>query len=168
MDCTFSLLPCLATLLTLAISLKLFINLKKIPSKSHPPGPPGWPLLGNIFDLGEVPHQTFHKLQAHYGPIMHLRLGSVNTVVLQSSEAAAELFKKRDLQFADRRVLDSFTALRYNRGSVGMASYGDYWRKVRRICTVQFLVQKKVNESAAVRQKRVDEMIEWIKRDVAK
>ncbi|GER54261.1 cytochrome P450 [Striga asiatica] len=168
MDCRFSLLPCLATLLLLIIFVKLFINLNKNSSKSHPPGPPGWPLLGNIFDLGEIPHQTFHKLQARYGPLIHLRLGSINTVVVQSSEAAAELFKKLDLQFADRKAPDSLTALGYNRGSVAMGAYGDYWRKVSRICTVQFLVQKKVNETASVRQKGVDEMIEWIERHVAK
>ncbi|CAA0830383.1 cytochrome P450- family 76- subfamily G-polypeptide 1 [Striga hermonthica] len=156
------LLPCLATLLALALFLKLLLKFKNISSKPHPPGPPGWPLVGNIFDLGEVPHQTLHKLQARYGPVIRLKLGTINTIVVQSSEVAAELFKKHDLTFASRKVLDSMTALGYNRGSLAFAAYGEYWRKVRRICTVEFLVMKRLNESIPIRRRCVDGLVDRI------
>ncbi|KAK6140017.1 hypothetical protein DH2020_026233 [Rehmannia glutinosa] len=133
-----------------------------------PPGPPGWPLVGNIFDLGQIPHQTLYKLQAHYGPVIWLKLGSINTMVVQSAKAASELFKKCDLPFADRKVPDSLTALGYNRGSVAFGAYSGYWRKLRRICTTEFLVQKRVNDSIPLRQKCIDDMIDWIQKDVAK
>ncbi|KAL6559255.1 hypothetical protein OROHE_006624 [Orobanche hederae] len=172
MALNLSLFPWLITLLALLalFFIKSLLKLKKGSSKSkpHPPGPPGRPLVGNIFDLGEVPHQTFHKLQARYGPVVRLKLGATNTVVVQSAEAAAELFRTCDLPFADRKAPDSLTALGYNRGSVAIGAYGDYWRKLRRICATEFLVRKRVHETFHVRQKSVGEMIEWIKKDVEK
>ncbi|KAL3642654.1 hypothetical protein CASFOL_013469 [Castilleja foliolosa] len=155
------------TLLALLVILflkKLFKS-KNGPSKPHPPG---WPVVGNIFDLGKIPHHTFYKLRADYGPVIWLKLGAINTMVVQSAEAASELFKKYDLSFADRKVPDSMTSLGYNRGSVAIGAYGDYWRKLRRICSTEFLTHKRIIESTHVRQKCVDKMIEWIKTDVEK
>ena len=60
--------------------------------KRPPPGPPAWP--GNIFDLGDTPHQKLYKLRFKYGPLLWLKLGCVNTLVVQSARAAEELFKK--------------------------------------------------------------------------
>ncbi|KAK8337139.1 hypothetical protein V6Z12_A09G164700 [Gossypium hirsutum] len=69
----------------------------------QPPEPPGWPILGNFFDLGAAPHQTLHKLKPKYGPVLGLKLGSVKTVVIQSAMAASEFFKKHDHDFCDRK-----------------------------------------------------------------
>ncbi|KAL0336971.1 UNVERIFIED_CONTAM: Iridoid oxidase [Sesamum calycinum] len=137
-------------------------------SKLIPPGPPGWPIVGNMFDLGQVPHQTLYELKGKYGPVIWLKLGAINTMVVQSAEAAAELFKKCDLPFADRKVPDSLTAFDYYQGSVAIGTYGDYWRKLRRICTTEFLVHKRINASISMRQRCVDNLIEWIKQDVEK
>ncbi|KAG8374168.1 hypothetical protein BUALT_Bualt11G0102800 [Buddleja alternifolia] len=105
----------------------------------------------------------FHELQSNYGPVLRLKLGTVNTVVLQSAAAAAELFKKHDLQFSDRQVLDSLTACDYINGSLAHARYGEYWRTVRRLCSSELTVHKRINDSASLRQKSIDEMINWIK-----
>ncbi|GLT25809.1 hypothetical protein SLA2020_009140 [Shorea laevis] len=61
-----------------------------------PSHPPGWPVFGNIFDLGTIPHQTLYFLRPKYGPVIGLKLGSVNTLVIQSAKAATELFKNHD------------------------------------------------------------------------
>ncbi|KAK6140016.1 hypothetical protein DH2020_026232 [Rehmannia glutinosa] len=165
---SFALFPWLSALCALALFINFLSKLKNKSSKPLPPGPPGWPLVGNIFDLGEIPHQTFYKLQAQYGPVIMLKLGSINTMVVQSAEAASELFKKCDLPFADRKAPDSLTALGYNQGSVAIGVYSGYCRKVRRIGTTEFLVNKRVNASIPLRQKCIDDMIGWIKKDVAK
>ncbi|RVW48177.1 Cytochrome P450 76A2 [Vitis vinifera] len=59
----------------------------------------GWPIFGNIFDLGTVPHQTLYRLRPQHGPVLWLQLGAINTMVVQSAKAAAELFKNHDLSF---------------------------------------------------------------------
>ncbi|KAK6140101.1 hypothetical protein DH2020_026099 [Rehmannia glutinosa] len=167
---SFTLVSWMSGLCALTLFIKFMFKFKNGFSKVKPlpPGPPGWPLVGNLFDLGEIPHQTFYKLQAQYGPVLWLKIGAINTMVVQSAEAASELFKKCDLPFSDRKLPDSLTALGYNKGSLAIGAYSDYWRKLRRICTAEFLVHKRVNDSIPQRQKCIDDMIDWIKKDVAK
>ncbi|KAK2655067.1 hypothetical protein Ddye_008119 [Dipteronia dyeriana] len=38
---------------------------------------------GNILGLGTIQHQDFYKLRSKYGPVLGLKLGSVNTMVIQ-------------------------------------------------------------------------------------
>ncbi|KAL0338562.1 UNVERIFIED_CONTAM: Iridoid oxidase [Sesamum angustifolium] len=165
---SFSLFPWLAVLSALFLFSKFLLKSRKPSSKLLPPGPPGLPLVGNIFDLGEIAHQTFYQLQAKYGPVIWLKLGAVNTMVVQSAEAAAELFKKCDLPFADRQAPDSLTALDYHQGSVAIGAYRDYWRRVRRICITEFLVHKRVDATIPIRRNCLEKTIKWIKEDAEK
>ncbi|KAA8516658.1 hypothetical protein F0562_016836 [Nyssa sinensis] len=136
-------------------------------TKQRPPGPPGWPVVGNMFDLGTMPHQALYKLRPKYGPVLWLQLGSVNTVVIQSAKAAAQLFKNQDSIFSDRKVPDAVTALGYSQGSLVFGNYGAYWRIVRRLCSAELLVSRRINETAILRQKCIDNMIRWIEEDAA-
>ncbi|KAI8015352.1 Cytochrome P450 76A2 [Camellia lanceoleosa] len=45
---------------------------------------------------------------------------------------------------------------------LALAPYGTYWRVLRRICTVEMLVVKRINETVPVRRKCVDNMLTWI------
>lgn len=45
--------------------------------------PPGW--QGNIFNVGAEPH----------GDVLLLKLGNLNTLVIQSATTAAEVFKNK-------------------------------------------------------------------------
>ncbi|KAG5556690.1 hypothetical protein RHGRI_007081 [Rhododendron griersonianum] len=133
----------------------------------RPPGPTGWPLVGNMFDLGDMPHQTMYKLKAKYGPLLWLQLGSVNTMVVQSPKVAAELFKNHDVSFADRKVPDALTAFHFNESALSMNTFGAYWRVLRRICSMEFLVNKRMNETEDIRRKCTDNMVRWIEEEAA-
>ncbi|KAJ9159080.1 hypothetical protein P3X46_024611 [Hevea brasiliensis] len=94
--------------LFLAIAMILCLKGKNLGrrTKKLPPGPPGWPIIGNIFDLGTEPHRALQELKLKYGPVLRLRLGSMDTVVIQSAKAAAQLLKNHDASFCDRKPLD--------------------------------------------------------------
>ncbi|KAI6683883.1 hypothetical protein NL676_029796 [Syzygium grande] len=132
-----------------------------------PPQPPAWPVIGNILDLGTMPHQNLHSFRAEHGPVTWLKLGSMNTMVIQSARAAAELFKGHDLTFADRKCPHAFTALGYDQGSLAVGRYGSYWRVLRRLCSAELLVNKRINETVYLRQKCVDSMIMHIEEEMA-
>ncbi|CAN4118271.1 unnamed protein product [Withania somnifera] len=127
-----------------------------------PPGPRGWPIFGSMFELGNEPHKTLMGLKQKYGPVVWLKLGSVNTMVILSAEAATEFFKNHDVTFAERSVTEVMKSHGYNKGSVALAPYGTYWRIMKRIMTVQMLVNKRINETVEIRQKCVDDLVEWI------
>ncbi|KAH7858974.1 hypothetical protein Vadar_030028 [Vaccinium darrowii] len=134
-------------------------------TKRRPPGPTGWPVIGNIFDLGATPHQDLYKLRFKYGPVIWLKFGSVNTMVIQSPKAAAELFKNHDSTFCDRKVTEVMRSCSYNQGSLALSKYGPYWRIIRRLCSSELLVSKRVNSTAALREKCVQNMTRWIEDD---
>ncbi|KAK6943960.1 Cytochrome P450 [Dillenia turbinata] len=150
-----------------ALALLLVLVLKKIShtsTKSLPPGPPGWPVIGNMLDLGGVmPHQTLYKLQLRYGPVMWLQLGSIGTLVVQSAKAAADLFKSHDLAISDRRCPDVVKVHGYNQGAISVCRYGPYWRFVRRLYASE-LINKQI-DGMTVRRKCIDDMIRSIEEE---
>lgn len=42
-----------------------------------PPGPKQWPIVGNLFQLGQLPHRDMASFCEKYGPLVYLRLGNV-------------------------------------------------------------------------------------------
>ncbi|CAG7819352.1 unnamed protein product, partial [Allacma fusca] len=70
--------------------LVLFLFLRPRRSKL-PPGPYQWPLVGNLFQVARAdpkyPHNAFMKLAEKYGEIMFLRMGTVNTAVINGYDA---------------------------------------------------------------------------------
>lgn len=118
-----------------------------------------------MFDLGTMPHRALAGQEKQYGPVVCLRFGSVNSVVIQTAKAAAELFKNHDLSFANRNINDTMRSHVYHKGSLALALYGSYWRVLRRICTVEMLVNKRMNETAAVRQNCMNNMVHWIQKE---
>ncbi|XP_065855143.1 iridoid oxidase-like [Euphorbia lathyris] len=135
--------------------------------KHRPPGPPGWPIIGNIFDLGNLPHQILYELKFKYGPVIWLRLGFTNTLVIQSAKAAEYLFKNHDVAFSDRKAPDALNARNYNKGSLALCRYGSGWRMLRRLVTLELTTGKKVIESVNIRRNCVDKMIRFIEEDAA-
>lgn len=147
--------------LFLSLALILLLNGKKWRNinKNLPPGPPGWPIFGNMFDLGTAPHQALYELKFKYGPVLLLRLGSIDTMVIQSAKAAAELFKNHDASFCDRKSPDVLSAHNYEEASLAVGHYGPYWRMLRRLCSVEFMTNKRLNETASIRLKCISQML---------
>ncbi|KAL1806873.1 hypothetical protein ACET3Z_029941 [Daucus carota] len=131
-----------------------------------PPGPQGWPVIGNIFDLGASPHRSLAALKQKYGPVVWLNLGAVKTMVILSAGAAEELFKNHDLSFIDRFNNDVMRADDYYKSSMALGLYSPYWRTLRRICTVELFNNKRINETVLVRQRCVNKMLSWIEKEL--
>lgn len=75
--------------------------------KKLPPGPKGWPIFGNAFDLLEgkgfyVP--VLRQWAKEYGSIVLFRIGAQKHVIISDDKAAQELFSKRGTKYADRYV----------------------------------------------------------------
>ncbi|XP_058108838.1 cytochrome P450 76A2-like [Magnolia sinica] len=133
-----------------------------IRSRPRPPGPRGWPVVGNMFDLGSVPHLTLAALRQKHGPVVSLQFGSMKTVVVLSAEAATELFKNHDLSFAGRTITEAMRGCSFNESSMALGQYGPYWRALRRICTTELFINRRLNETVSIRNKCVDDMLRWI------
>ncbi|KAJ1437926.1 Cytochrome P450 [Sesbania bispinosa] len=120
-----------------------------------PPGPPGFPVIGNLHMLGKLPHRTLEALAKRYGPVMSLRLGQVPTIVVSSSEAAEQFLKTHDVVFASRPRLEATNYLTYGSKGLVFSEYGAYWRNMRKICTLKLLSSSKVDSFAPLRNREL-------------
>ncbi|XP_065857629.1 iridoid oxidase-like [Euphorbia lathyris] len=150
----------------LLILITFFLVLRKR-SYSRKQLPPGWPLIGNILDVGSNPHQSSYKLKFKYGDLLWLRLGWTNTLVIQTAKAAEQLFKHHDASFCDRKVPESWTSHNFTEGSIAFGRYTPSWRILRRLVTSGLMTNKQIQETACVRRKCIDDMIQFIQEDSA-
>ncbi|XP_057975346.1 isoflavone 3'-hydroxylase-like [Malania oleifera] len=135
--------------------LKFFILPKQGNSKNLPPSPPAFPIIGHLHLLKDPIFLTLHSLSQKYGSIFHLQFGTRPVLVVASLSAADECFSKNDIVFANRPRLLVGEHLHYNYTTMSLASYGDHWRSLRRLTTLEILSTSRVGMFAGVRRKEV-------------
>ncbi|KAF7850598.1 hypothetical protein BT93_L5202 [Corymbia citriodora subsp. variegata] len=131
--------------------------------KKLPPGPRGFPILGNLPLLGKNPHRDLQKLARKYGPIMYLRLGFVPTIVVSSPEAAELVLKTHDLVFASRPPQEAMKHMLYGQRNMSFSPYGPYWRNIRKMCTLELLSNAKINSFASIRREEIGLLVRFLK-----
>ncbi|CAJ1972088.1 unnamed protein product [Sphenostylis stenocarpa] len=151
-------------LLSMIVALKLGRNLKKTESSlSIPPGPWKLPIIGNLHHLvSSTPHRKLRDLAKIYGPLMHLQLGEIFTVVVSSPEYAKEIMKTHDAIFASRPQLLAADIASYGYTNIAFAPYGSYWKKVRKICTMELFSPKRVNSFQPIREEELTNLVKMV------
>ena len=160
-------IPIVFTILGLWVLYKV-LDSKKSNSKTSrlPPGPIAWPIIGNMHQVGKLPHRSLCDLAKQYGPIMFMKLGFAPTVVVSSSEMAKQFLKTHDLAFANRPESAASRYVAYNDKNMGLAPYGDYWRHMRKVYVMELLSAKRVESFRSVREEEVYVVVKaiWEKR----
>ncbi|KAF9671637.1 hypothetical protein SADUNF_Sadunf12G0068300 [Salix dunnii] len=133
----------------LAVVLKFLMQEKLKKRKLNlPPGPAKFPVIGNLHQLGNMPHISLRGLAKKYGPIIFLQLGEIPTVVISSVELAKEVLKTHDLpNTCSMAALILLLLL--------MAPTGAYWRNIRKVCILELLSAKRVHWYSFVREEEV-------------
>uniref|UniRef100_A0ACD5YY60 Uncharacterized protein n=1 Tax=Avena sativa TaxID=4498 RepID=A0ACD5YY60_AVESA len=142
---------CVMSLVTVLVSL---ISRKSWPSatKRRPPGPWRLPFIGSLHHLVTTqPLVALRHLAKKHGPVMYLRLGQIDTVIISTPAAAQDMLRDKDLCFLSRPSLLATEIICYDNVSIAFAPYGAYWRGLRKLCALELLSARKVRQFAPVR-----------------
>jgi isoflavone 2'-hydroxylase len=152
----------LITIISLLTLKFLLIITKKL--KNLPPGPTSIPIIGNIHQLKHPLHRTLYNLSQKYGQVFSLRFGSRLVVVVSSPSTVHECFTKNDTILANRPPLLAGKHIGYNYTAVTVAPYGDHWRNVRRIISLDVLSTHRLNSFLGIRKDEIIRLLQSLTR----
>ncbi len=66
-----------------------------------PPGPKGLSLIGTLRRAADRPWLTYAQLAATYGDVVYLDIPGNPTIIINSTQAAGDLFEKRSGNYSD-------------------------------------------------------------------
>lgn len=156
------------SLIVSCLILFLYILLNKITKRPKslnlPPGPPKLPLIGNVHQLaGLLPHRAFRDLARKYGPIMHIQLGQISAIIVSSPRLVKEVLKTHDISFADRPKTFGSDLVLYRNTDIALTPYGDYWRQMKKIASLELLSAKKVQSFGPIREQELHGFMEFLR-----
>ncbi|XP_024027377.1 cytochrome P450 81E8 [Morus notabilis] len=147
--------------LVLYAMTKHFLN--KIQNLPQSPFPV-LPIIGHLYLFKNPLHRCLSKLSDRYGPILFLQFGSRPVLLVSSPSAAEECLTKNDIIFANRPHLLAGKHLGNNYTNLTYASYGDHWRNLRRIATLEILSSHRVQMLSHIRADEVRSLIRQLLR----
>ncbi|XP_031433119.1 cytochrome P450 2D14-like [Clupea harengus] len=119
-----------ALVLLLVLVLVLLVTPQRGPN--FPPGPPAFPLLGNLLQLSmKNPLPDLNKIAHRYGNVYSLFLGRRPAVMLHGLQAVKEALMMRATDFAGRPQGLMVNHVTDSKGLI-MADYGPAWKEHRR------------------------------------
>lgn len=131
----------------------IWLMLRQKPSAPLPPGPKGWPIVGNLFDMPSSREwETFtqwgekwgmyDKLQSSHrymynfwldaGDMVFLSVLGQPTLILNSAKVARDLLDKKGHKYSNRPHLEMCNLIGLNNGLV-LTNYGQRFRNHRKL-----------------------------------
>ncbi|CAL4942932.1 unnamed protein product [Urochloa decumbens] len=151
----------LALVLVPVVALLLLYRNKANNSRLRlPPGPWSLPLIGNLHQIGALPHRSLRSLAQRHGPVMLLRLGTVPAVVLSSPAAARDALKTHDADCCSRAPSAGPRLLSYGYKDIAFSPYSDYVRDMRRVFVFELLSMRRVQAAQSTREAQVDKLVD--------
>ncbi|TYG89808.1 hypothetical protein ES288_A12G130400v1 [Gossypium darwinii] len=128
-------------------------------TRKLPPGPPRWPIVGNLLQLSSLPHRDLASLCDKYGPLVYLRLGKVDAITTNDPDIIREILLRQDEVFASRPRTLAAVHLAYGCGDVALAPLGPHWKRMRRICMEHLLTTKRLESFAKHRADEAQHLV---------
>ncbi|TFK36285.1 cytochrome P450 [Crucibulum laeve] len=110
-------------------------NRRKIPSGlTLPPGPKGYPIIGNLFDIPtDKPWLVYDQWCKRFNSdILYFEVLGQPFIILGSLSRTYDLFEKRSSNYSDRMRMPMIIELMNWDYNMAMLPYGTWWRRHRR------------------------------------
>ncbi|XP_003228821.3 cytochrome P450 1A5 [Anolis carolinensis] len=118
---------CLLFMIVKSFRNRVPYGLKKIP------GPMGYPLIGNMLELGKNPHLSLTRMSQKYGDVMMIHIGSTPVLVLSGLETIRKALVRQGAEFLGRPDLYSFRYVADGESLAFGHDSGEVWRTRRKL-----------------------------------
>jgi len=141
------------------------------PGTRLPPGPWRLPVIGTLHHLMTVKnprlvHRALAVLARRWdAPVMYVRLGELHAVVISSADAAREVIRENDTNFATRTMTATVRATIGDKVGLVLSPHGAMWRRLRRICTTELLSARRVRSFRSIREDEAAHLVRAIATD---
>ncbi|KAH6758897.1 hypothetical protein C2S51_019132 [Perilla frutescens var. frutescens] len=122
------------------------------------------PFLGHLHLLNKPLYRSLAHISARHGPVVLLQFGTRRVLVVSSPSAAEDCLSKNDVIFANRPHLLAGKYIGYNYTSLIWSSYGDHWRNLRKISSVEILSTHRLQMLQGIRVDEVKSMVRALNR----
>ncbi|CAH8286215.1 unnamed protein product [Eruca vesicaria subsp. sativa] len=144
--------------LTVTATIIIFMARYLWSQNSKLPPSPSWclPIIGHLH-LRKKHHlpQALQHLSSIHGPVLFLKFGCRPVLVLSSPESIEECFTNHDQTLANRPRTITSDHFGYGYKNFGLAPYGDIWRTLRRISTLEVFSSTALQKSSFIRNEEV-------------
>ncbi|KAH9057383.1 cytochrome P450 [Lactarius vividus] len=106
--------------------------------RTLPPGPRGFPIVGDVLHIADLDWLMSSQRKDEYGDMMYVSALGQGVLVINSQHIAIDLLEKRSNIYSNRPHYISACDFSTKNLMVSMASYGDLWRRFRRITVEGF------------------------------
>jgi hypothetical protein len=129
-----------------------------------PPGPWQLPVIGSLHHLllrGPLPYRAMADIARRLddAPLVYLKLGEVPVVVASSPDAAREIMKTNDVNFATRPLTPTMKVFVADGEGIVFARYGALWRQLRKISILELLSARRVQSFRGIREEEVRRLV---------
>ncbi|NXN89533.1 CP1A5 protein, partial [Bombycilla garrulus] len=98
-----------------------------------PPGPRGFPLVGNALELRKDAHLALTRLSRRYGDVMEVRIGTRPVLVLSGLDTIRQALVKQGEDFMGRPDLPSFHYIADGQSLAFSPDSGEVWKARRKL-----------------------------------
>ncbi|EXC28003.1 Angelicin synthase [Morus notabilis] len=132
--------------------------------QKRPPSLAPLPKIDSLHLLRHLQHRALQNMAKTYGPIMSLRPGSVETIVISTGGAAVAFLKTHNAVFASRAKTQAYEQLSYG-GKGVFTKYNAYRRNIRKLCTMQLLSASKTESFGYIQKEELGFLVKSPKDD---
>ncbi|CAF2040437.1 hypothetical protein HID58_033068 [Brassica napus] len=137
----------------------IFVGKKMKRSKWNlPPSPPQFPIIGNLHQVGELPHRSLQRLAQRTGHVILVHLGMAPITVVSSKEAAEEVLRTHDQDCCTRPNLVGPRLISRGFKDIGFSQYSEEWKERRKFLVRELFSLKKVQSSRYIREEECNFM----------
>ncbi|KAJ0010957.1 hypothetical protein Pint_34791 [Pistacia integerrima] len=144
--------PFLFVTLPLLVFITIFFFTNPRRKLPYPPGPKGYPIIGNMMMMDQLTHRGLARLAKLYGGLLHLKMGAVHFVAVSTPEMAREVLQVQDSVFANRSANIAITYLTYDRADMAFANYGPFWRQMRKVSVMKLFSRRRAESWASIHE----------------